>query len=370
MDPTSGGPIEGLTRRLPLLKQLGHEVEIVSLDLPGKDYLDAVVVPVHPLGQSTDTYGYSDKLTPWVRENAHRFDRVVINGLWQYNSVGVEAGLRNSGVPYYVFTHGMLDPWFRRQYPLKHLKKQIFWLMHMHRVLRRAKAVLFTCEEEMLQARNAFVPYVIKERVVKYGTVRPEKSKEHYLNAFAAEFPELSQKRFLLFLSRIHEKKGIDLLIDAYCEKYSEWPFDLAIAGPDPHGLGKHLEEKVQSRGLKGRIAWLGMLGGDTKLGAFCTAEASILPSHQENFGITVAEALSCSTPVLISNKVNIWREILNAGAGLVEDDTLRGTRKLLELWQATSPEIRSAMGESALRCFNENFEIRQSVESFLEALA
>src|SRR5256886_6713007 len=88
------------------------------------------------------------------------------------------------------------------------------------------------------------------------------------------------------------------------------------------------------------------MLSDDVKWGAMSAAEAFVLPSHQENFGIAVAEALACGTPVLISNKVNIWREIEADGAGYVENDDLNGTANLLRRWLATSPEVRAARSE------------------------
>lgn len=97
---------------------------------------------------------------------------------------------------------------------------------------------------------------------------------------------------------------------------------------------------------------------GDAKFGAFRAAEAFALTSHQENFGIVVAEALACRTPVLISDKVNIWREVVEDGAGLVESDTLEGARRLLRRFFDLSPEERSAMREHARSCFEQRFRL------------
>jgi glycosyltransferase involved in cell wall biosynthesis len=116
-------------------------------------------------------------------------------------------------------------------------------------------------------------------------------------------------------------------------------------------------------------VTFTGSLGGDLKWGAFSAAEAFILPSHQENFGIAVAEALACGTPVLISNKVNIWREIAAAQAGYIENDDLSGTKGLLERWLSTTPDIRLAMGQNAKKCFAQNFEIDRATDSLLEVL-
>jgi glycosyltransferase involved in cell wall biosynthesis len=112
------------------------------------------------------------------------------------------------------------------------------------------------------------------------------------------------------------------------------------------------------------------MLTGDIKWGALSAAEAFVLPSHQENFGIAVAEALACGTPVLISNKINIWREIDGDGAGLVENDDLAGTSRLLTRWLATDGNARAAMSNNAQQCFANRFEIERATDSLLAAIA
>ena len=100
------------------------------------------------------------------------------------------------------------------------------------------------------------------------------------------------------------------------------------------------------------------MLTGDAKWGAFRACEALILPSHQENFGIVVAEAMACARPVLISNKVNIWREVEKAGAGLVDEDTLEGARSLIQRFYELSGDGRQALGAAGRRLFLESLEI------------
>ena len=88
------------------------------------------------------------RLLSWLRENATRYDAVIVNGIWQYHSYATWLALHRSETPYFVFTHGMLDPWFKRRHPLKHLKKWLYWPWADYRVLRDAQAVIFTCEEE------------------------------------------------------------------------------------------------------------------------------------------------------------------------------------------------------------------------------
>ena len=111
------------------------------------------------------------------------------------------------------------------------------------------------------------------------------------------------------------------------------------------------------------------MLSGERKWGAFHAAEAFVLPSHQENFGIAVAEALACGLPVLISDKVNIWREIVEDGAGFVAGDTEAGTTLLLQNWLALTPDGRQQARERADACFHQRFEIKTAAESLIQIL-
>ena len=158
--------------------------------------------------------------------------------------------------------------------------------------------------------------------------------------------PELKGRKFILFLSRIHPKKGVDLLIQAFARHAKTFPeIDLVIAGPDQTGSKSALQKLARELGVDNRIYWPGMLSGDAKWGAFRSAEFFVLPSHQENFGIVVAEAMALSKPVLITNKVNIWREIEADGAGLVVNDDVEGIaaglRKMCELSAAATRSLR-----------------------------
>lgn len=369
-DPRGGGPIEGIKQIARVQVARGHSVEIASIDDPADPILEESSLPVYALGPPLTHYRYSPRLVPWLRANAHRYDAVIVNGLWQYGSYATWQALHGTETPYFVFTHGMLDPWFKRTYPLKHLKKWLFWPWADYRVLRDAAAVFFTCEEERLLARRSFWLYRCNEAVVGYGTAAPDGDSEMQRSAFLARFPELQGKRMLLFLSRIHEKKGCDLLINAFAAvcKLDE-RLHLVMAGPDQTGWKTDLSARAGELGISGRITWTGMLSGELKWGAYHSAEAFVLPSHQENFGIVVAEALACGLPVLISNKVNIWREIKNSKAGIIAEDTLAGTISLLERWLALSDPDRQRMRRAAAACFSAHFEINQAADSLYIAI-
>lgn len=370
VNPALGGPIESVKQSSAALARRGHNVEIVSLDAPGDPWVNDAPVPVHALGPGRGSYGYTPKFSDWIAERRVSYDAVIVHGLWQYSGFGVWRALAGSTTPYFVFPHGMLDPWFKRAYPLKHLKKLLYWPWGEYRVLRDAAAVLFTSEEERCLARLSFGLYRCNEVVVNYGTAAPA-NLEAARRAFFDAFPKLRDQRFLLFLGRLHEKKGCDLLIESFAavRQNTDGPIHLVMAGPSADG--DYLRRLQQTAAGSGdSIMFPGMLTGDVKWGALSAAEAFVLPSHQENFGIAVAEALGCGTPVLISNKINICREIEADGAGYVANDDLAGTSDLLKRWFATPPDTRAAMKEKARNCFANRFEIERATDSLLATIA
>lgn len=368
VDPQGGGPMEGVRQRGLRLLEMNHQVEVVSLDDPESPFLAGYGLPVHALGPSKGGYRFNSQLVPWLHDHAREYDAVVVNGLWQYHSFGAWCALHRRKVPYFVFTHGMLDPWFKRTYPLKHLKKWLYWPWAEYRVLRDARRVIFTCEEERLSARKSFWLYKVNETVTAYGVANPPANADELASAFLAQYPHLQGKRIALYLSRIHVKKGCDLLIEAFSRIVQrDESLHLVMAGPDQIGWVPKLKAQAEALGIAHRITWPGMLQSEMKWGAFYAAEVFCLPSHQENFGIVVAEALACGKPVLISNKVNIWREIEADGAGFVEDDTLAGTVANFERWLALSPGDFQAVKARAAACFARRFHVLRAAEQLLE---
>ena len=365
MNPAGGGPVEGIKQLGTTLMSQGHQVEVASLDPPGAAFLAQSPLPVHPLGPTQLKYGFSPRFVPWLRTNASRYDAVIVNGIWQFHSFGAWRVLHNSDTPYVLFTHGMLDPWFKKHYPLKHLKKWMYWPWAEYRVLRDARAVLFTCEEERRLARSSFWLYQCNEVVVSYGTAVPDGDPDSELREFFYHYPELRGKRLVVFMGRIHPKKGCDLLIEAFAKVLGQQPdWHLVMAGPDQVGWREDLNYRAAQLGIAPRITWTGMLGGAMKWGALRAAEIFVLPSHQENFGIAVAEALVVGVPALISNKVNIWREIESDGAGLVSEDTLKGTSGMLQSYVELPTEKRRAMRQAARHCFETRFEIKKAAQT------
>jgi glycosyltransferase involved in cell wall biosynthesis len=375
VNPAGGGPIEGLKQIAAVNQRHGHSVEVLSTDRPDDPWVKDCPLVCHAMGPGWSGYGYTPRLVPWLRAHRTEYDAVVVNGIWQYSSFGIWRALQGTTTPFFVFTHGMLDPWFKRTYPLKHLKKWLYWPWGDYRVLRDAAAVMFTCEEERRLARESFWLYRCEECVVNYGTAAPTGDPAAQAVLFHERFPELRGKRCLLFLGRVHVKKGPDLLFRAFADLLRRSPGEatrdlhLVMAGPNDHAYGDRMVRLADELRISNRITWTGMITGDLKWGAFHAADAFVLPSHQENFGIAVAEALACGLPVLISNQINIWREIQQDGVGLVATDDLDGTVRLLEGWLKLSPEEWAGMKSRAKATFDARFNVERTAILLLKAM-
>lgn len=322
------------------------------------------------LGPVATGYGFRFGLPASIYGLAREHDVVIIHGLWQYHGFATWRALHSSGIPYFVYPHGMLDPWFKSTYPLKHLKKCIYWPWAEYRVLRDARAVLFTTEQERSRARHSFFLYKAHEKVVCYGTSPPPDDPVRQRDAFYERFPHLRGKRVFLFLSRIHPKKGLDLLIEAFAMVASSDPnLHLVIAGPDQLGFKAALQIRSINLGIAERLTWAGMLTGDVKWGAYRAADLFCLSSHQENFGVAVAEALACRLPVAIAETVNISCDVALAGAGLVHANTLPGITHALRRWLLTDSVKREFMASQALSLFRQKYDVPAVAESLLKTL-
>lgn len=377
-----GGPIEGVLRMSELIRARGHDHQLFTLDPPDAPFLQDLPLEIHALGaryagppktvigRKWRYFNYSPEAVRWAKRHVPEYDAVIVNGVWNYATHVARRALPGSGVPYVVYSHGMLDPWFRQTYPIKDVAKRLLWPWNEGVLYRHAAAVAFTCQIERELAHNNYRPWHVRERVVAYGTSAPPAANPQQEAAFRVAVPMLGDRPFLLFLSRIHKKKGCDLLIEAFGRIAPEHPeLDLVIAGPDQVGLMAQFQARAAEMGIADRIYWPGMLRGDAKWGAFRCCEAFILPSHQENFGIVVAEALACGKPALISDQVNIYREITDARAGLVAPDTVEGFEALLRDFVALDHAERRAMGKRGIALFERQFTIEAAVDDLLGLL-
>jgi glycosyltransferase involved in cell wall biosynthesis len=371
VNPELGGVPASVVQLNQALEEMGVDSQIVTLDEPTAPFLARLPGRIHPLGPAVLKYGFTRRLVPWLEEQAPSFDAMIVHGIWQYPAPAVRRAARRCGLPYFVYPHGQLNPWFKERYRLKHLKKWLYWPWASYRVLRDARAVIYTSDEERRLARRSFWLYRAREAVTGIGIADPfargSHNREESAALFFASFPSTRDRRLLIHLGRLHPSKGCDLLIQAFSQAAATRPeLHLVMAGPDQQGWRRELEEMARRAGCSEAITWTDMLEGEQKWAALHAADALVLPSHSDNFGLVVAEAIACGLPVLLSDKVNISPIIARSGAGLVEVDTLEGTLRLLEKWLSLSEDEAAAMGLRARECFERHYDIKHMAEALV----
>jgi glycosyltransferase involved in cell wall biosynthesis len=248
------------------------------------------------------SFKYSRPLAAWLSANVRNFDLAHIHAVFNHSSIAAARACRKAGVPYIVRPLGTLDPWSMTQ---KSLRKRLFWKISGQAMLREAAAVHYTSEVEKLSTEGHLG--------LNHGKVVALGIDANITNG------QVRGEPYVLVLSRLHPKKGLDVLIDAFLSliangKFPEWR--LMIAGDGPPDYVSKLKAAASSQ--PDRIVFTGWLDDDRKHVVLAGASLLALPSHQENFGLCVMEALSHAVPVLVSPNVNLAAEIVSAKAGWI----------------------------------------------------
>ncbi len=380
LNPACGGTSEALRQIVLAGAGLDTPVtqEVLVLDPPQSAWLANFPAPVHALGHkgwlarrpAVRAYGWTPLLEPWLQQFGRKFDAWVVHGLWQYPGLAAWRQASRLGLPYFVVPHGMLDPWFKRQYPLKHAKKWLYWPWAEYRVLRDAQAVLYTHEQEAADAANSFWLYRAKVAVAGLGMALDPQAQQASVQSFLDQYPALRGMRLLLFMGRLHEKKGCDMLVRAFAAvAEQDERLRLVMAGPAEPAYLKQLQGIAAELGIADKLLWPGMLHGPMKWAALRAAQVFVLPSHQENFGLGVVEALAVGTPVIVSKCVNTWREIVADGAGWAGPDTQEGTAEQLRLWLQLSAAQQSQAASQALACYARRCQAEAALRRWFEVL-
>jgi glycosyltransferase involved in cell wall biosynthesis len=386
MNPIYGGPSQGIRNFEFGLRDKNIERHIVCFDSPEEvNRWENGSLIIHPLGKRITPWQFNSKLSDWLDANVVDYNVLIINGLWLYHSyiaIKVINSLKENKqkVPkVFIMPHGMLDPWFQKAKSrrFKAIRNEVYWRLIEKKVVNSADGLLFTCEEELRLARQSFKGYRPQREVnIGYGIQEPPVQTDLINKALEEIYPSYQNNKYWLFLSRINEKKGVDLLIEAYQklieENNAEVLPDLLIAGPGIESdFGKKIlllgQKSIQSRK---KIHFIGMLSGDSKWGAIHNCELLILPSHQENFGIVIAEALACSKPVLISRQVNIWYEIQQAKAGIICDDNSLSVFNALKEFHELNGDEKQNMSKQARLAFEQYFDVRKTAQKFVDAIS
>ncbi len=308
----SGGPATAIIPMCRALMREGIEVLLVTtnagLPVCNGDVYEYKGVPARVFhAQLNESFKYSRPLSSWLGANIKNFNLAHIHAVFNHSSVAAARACRDAGVPYVIRPLGTLEPWSMTQ---KSLRKRLFWQVSGKGMLQRAGAVHYTSETEKLSTERLL--RLNYGKVIALG-IEPSTPNDDV----ADHFPELAREPYVLVLSRLHPKKGLDVLIDAFQslvqkQEFSRWRLVLAGDGPSEY------VSKLKTKANGERILFTGWLEGARKDAVLSRASLLALPSHQENFGLCVMEALSHSVPVLVSPNVNLATEIASASAGWI----------------------------------------------------
>jgi glycosyltransferase involved in cell wall biosynthesis len=350
---TAGGTVTALIGLARAQRDAACQVSIVSTFIRPEDDaaepLRRMSIEVHMIGPCTDPMSRSPLIRPTLMKLLPQADIVHIHGLWeQVQHEAARAG-RSLGVPYVFSPHGMLDPWSLSQ---GSLKKRLYLMLRLKRDLQHAAAIHYTTQiERDLAARLRLKPPAIVEPIgldLTEFRVLPQRGEFRRRHGIAAD------RQVVLFLARLHPKKGLDLLIPAAANALATQDL-LVLAGPDEAGFKRRVEEMIRQHGLQDRVLFTGLLDPRQRLEALADADLFVLPSYQENFGIAVIEALAAGVPVIISDQVNLHRQITAAQVGAVVPANVQALADALRRWLADADLRRVSAGRA--RAFAQRFD-------------
>ena len=315
--PRYGGPSVATFGMCRALAAYDVETVVATTDADGPDRLPVETgsivrygdVPVIFFPRAfSESFKWSGLLASWVHSHVSGFDLVHIHAVFSHSSVTTGRACRHAGVPYVVRPLGNLDPWSLARHGWR---KQLLFKLGVRDLLRHAAGIHYTSEAERQLAQGA-LPWLPQGIVVPLG-VEDE--------LFVTAPPASSDARYVLALCRLDVKKGIDLLIEAFHAQHArgvEHAWSLIIAGDgDPAYVAK-LHRLAKAGAARDRIAFRGWVTGAERHALIAGARAFALPSHQENFGLSVVEAMACGVPVIVTPGVNVSGEVAAHDAGWV----------------------------------------------------
>lgn len=320
--PRYGGPSQVLYTMSQALQSLGVEILIATTNadfdtvLPvtlGRKIIYQEVPTIFFSRQWSEALKYSRPLAEWLDHHIKDFDLVHIHAVFSHACIAAARICRKYKIPYLVRPLGTLDPWSLKQ---KWFRKQLFLFLGAKKMLQEATAVHYTASEEKRLAEEGLglSNGVVVPNGIDFGLVTND-------DDVAALSENRRQNPYILALSRIHPKKGYELLIESFAALKRQGKIDrwqLVFAGDGELDYVNQLKTMVERNNLSQSVLFVGWVKGEEKKSVLQKASLFALPSYQENFGISLVEAMACGVPVLISSHVNLAPEITQADAGWV----------------------------------------------------
>ncbi len=361
------GPANAIGKMCVNLKAKGLDITIYTTNLHMINYnqLSGLDLSVFKTCKNNN-YCFSLGLWHAINKNIEHYDLIHIHALWVFTTTITAYIARKKNIPYIVSPHGMLDYYSVYHDKWKSLKKVLYFSVLDKFNLDNASVIHVTTSDELKRMRhmNIKAPHMIQSIGIQKTEFLSLPSKGYFRNKYSF----LNGIKVILFLGRIHYKKGLEILLDAYKIVLSKTDKAyLVIAGPDNEGYKNILEKKISALNLDGKVLFTGLVGGKDKIEILADADVFCLPSFQENFGIAVAEAMAAGLPVVISDQVNIHAEISQANAGIVTrcdaDEVAGAILKILN-----DDSLRAEMGQNARKLVFDKFTWDKIADDMVES--
>ena len=354
MDPVWGGPINALIGLAEAQHDAGLQVAIattwIQSDSPAAvEKLASKGIEIARIGPAKGKMRRHRQIIPQLQRLIAASDVVHIHALYEDIQHQAARIARQLNVPYLFRPCGMLTPWSLARH---RLRKWMYMLLRLRHDLNHAAALNFTTQAECDAAAplNLRVPNIIEPLGVdlcEFANLPPRGS-------FRNRYPQLAGKRIVLFLGRIHPGKGLELLIPAFAQAQIPDAM-LVIVGPDLQNFQATVESTIRQHNIVDRVIFTGMLRGPDRIAALADADLFALPSYHENFGISVIEALAAGVPVIISDEVNVCREIAAAQVGAVVPTKIEPLAIELKRW-ISDDALRAAAAARAKPFVQEHY--------------
>ncbi len=290
---TDGGPIRIVLDLSARAEAIGLNSEVLGYSHPE--------IPDNPL-RPAQIHGQPRLSRSWLRQNLDRFDGVVLHGMWEHKHSVMATMCRNAGVPYACFPHGMLERWaVYGQGPLKALKKKLYWYAKERRVFANARCVYFITQRERERSETTFSLNVNQRLLACYGV---EAEMTPVTEPATKELLRLGDRKFALFLGRLHPKKNLDFLLTAWKQAQLPEAWHLVIAGSGDSKYTSEIRATIARQNLDRGVHMIGFVTGSDKSYLLQKAQWFLLPSLQENFGLAVVEAIDHGCAVAVSDQV------------------------------------------------------------------
>jgi len=323
--PRHGGPTEAAVGMVRALRRIGVDARLLSsdddlggrLDLPLNQWTEHEGLPTFFLPRVTSRqhtligFTYTPGTSAWCRRHLGEFDFAHIHTVFSHPAnVGMGAA-RRQGVPYAVRPLGQLCDWsLRRRAWIKRLQLALITRRNINGAAFLHATSAMEAEETM---RNGFhCPVLVQPHGLDLPPICPDARA-----TLRRELRVPADRTLAVFLSRLHPKKGLEILFEAMARQ-TERDFHLVVAGTGESSYVASLRDLVERLGLAARVHWIGFVTGEPKWRLLQGGDLFVLPSHSENFGIVVVEALACGLPVIVSTEVALAEEVRRHRLGRV----------------------------------------------------